>query len=182
MEPKKQPDDLVQKHGEMLLELLKQLFLAPLKKVAVQQPVEPEPLAQPGCPNCGITIPEIAKLGRLGCPHCYEFFRQELDAVLKHAHLGRHRHVGKVPKNWLKNQKERDAQAQEQAIQKQLHIDPRPLLEEQIRRLGEKMDECIKREQYEIAGQLRDAIKSLRAQLEQAPPPEQDQPPLFPPG
>jgi len=170
MEPK-QPDDLLQKHGEKLLELLKQLFLAPLKKAALNPPVQPEPLAQPGCPHCGMTIPEIAKLGRLGCPHCYEFFRQELDAVLRHAHLGRTRHVGKVPKHWKDQKEAREAQAQEEAIQKQLHVDPRPLIEEQIRRLGEKMEECIKREQYEIAGQLRDAIKSLRAQLEQPPEP-----------
>jgi protein arginine kinase activator len=161
------PEQLLQKHKEMLLELFQQLFLAPLKKAAPPTP-QPEPIADPGCPECGITINEIAQTGRLGCPHCYEHYKQELLGVLQHAH-GSIRHVGKVPKNWLKNKQEQEAQAQEEAVKKQLQINPGELIEDQIHRLEAELAEAVKREHYEVAGQLRDAIKALR---EQAPPAE----------
>lgn len=161
------PEQLLQKHKEMLLELFQQLFLAPMKKLAPQV-APPEPMADPGCPGCGITISEIAKTGRLGCAQCYEYFGRELTGVLQHAH-GSIRHVGKVPKNWLKNKQDREAQAKEEAVKKQLEYNPGELIEDQIRRLQAQLDEATQREHYEVAAQLRDAIKALREHQSKPP-------------
>ncbi len=97
----------------------------------------------PGCPNCGMTLAEINTTGRLGCGICYSHY--QLEDVLKHAH-GSIKHVGKVPKN------------------RQEIVAP-AMIEEQIRRLEEKLASLIKDEHYEIAAQLRDAIKVLKEKL-----------------
>jgi len=48
------------------------------------------------CPQCGFSQADFKKLGRFGCPECYETFSEGLDNLLKTMHKGT-RHVGKVP-------------------------------------------------------------------------------------
>jgi len=145
---------------DLLLEFLHQFFAASL---AAKPNVTTQP---PVCPSCHISLSEIAKTGRLGCPNCYQHFQQELDGVLKQAHLGSNKHVGKVPKNWLKQKQESIRQKKEELIKKELKTDPTLIIEEQIRHLEDKMENLIKTENYEIAAQLRDTIKYLKEQCE----------------
>ena len=62
-------------------------------------------LDQRSCPVCGVTFLEFRKQGRLGCPHDYICFAEELEPLLVNIH-GETRHVGKVPKS-LRQQRRR---------------------------------------------------------------------------
>lgn len=48
------------------------------------------------CPECGFTAAQLKKIGRMGCPECYETFREGMDGLLRGMHKGT-RHVGKQP-------------------------------------------------------------------------------------
>lgn len=57
----------------------------------------PAPLApSPSCPNCGYTVVELQRTGRLGCAFCYGLFAPLLAPRLPLMHRGT-RHHGKVP-------------------------------------------------------------------------------------
>ena len=53
-------------------------------------------LDQRACPVCGITFYEFRNHGRLGCPHDYVCFQQELEPLIVNIH-GDTEHVGKRP-------------------------------------------------------------------------------------
>jgi protein arginine kinase activator len=61
----------------------------------------PAPLdpAKP-CPNCGYTLAELRRTGRLGCAQCYGPFAPLLAPQLPLLHRGT-RHHGKVPARHL---------------------------------------------------------------------------------
>jgi protein arginine kinase activator len=48
------------------------------------------------CPACGFTAAQLKKIGRMGCPECYETFREGIEGILRGMHKGT-RHVGKRP-------------------------------------------------------------------------------------
>lgn len=48
------------------------------------------------CKDCGMTYAQFSKLGRFGCPSCYQYFDNRLDPLFKRVH-GSTNHVGKVP-------------------------------------------------------------------------------------
>jgi len=59
----------------------------------------PEPgkaVPSKSCPTCGMKSKDFAKTSRLGCPACYEAFREALDPFLAQIQNGP-RHEGKVP-------------------------------------------------------------------------------------
>lgn len=130
-----------------MLSLLK--FLLNPSSIQVQPKI---PQYEP-CTNCGITLQEISKTGRLGCPHCYEHFGQILANVLQQAH-GSLRHVGKVPKNFHAQAEEKRRQQEEAAS-----------IEDQIRLLRLKMAKAVEVENYEVAGVLKQKIEELQKQL-----------------
>ena len=59
-------------------------------------------LNQRECPQCGIKFVEFRNSGRLGCPHDYHEFREELTPLLENIH-GETRHVGKAPRRLPQN-------------------------------------------------------------------------------
>ncbi|HSJ04130.1 MAG TPA: UvrB/UvrC motif-containing protein [Verrucomicrobium sp.] len=63
------------------------------QKKARPTAVEDDSLA---CPECGFTRAHLKKIGRMGCPECYQTFADDLDNMLRAMHKGT-RHVGKVP-------------------------------------------------------------------------------------
>ena len=90
------------------------------------------------CPVCGISFLEFRKQGRLGCPHDYTHFAEELEPLLVNIH-GESTHVGKSPKHCG-----RDAEQQTQLI-----------------RLRREMKDAVSAEEYERASELRDQIKAI---------------------
>ncbi|TWT86770.1 UvrB/uvrC motif protein [Pseudobythopirellula maris] len=90
------------------------------------------------CPVCGINYLEFRKQGRLGCPHDYTFFADEIGPLLANIH-GETRHVGKAPKHGGHDTSERT----------------------QLIRLRREMKEAVAREDYEQASKLRDEIAAI---------------------
>jgi len=100
---------------------------------------EEEPAAtQRECEMCGIKFVDFRNTGRLGCPHDYEMFREELLQLLENIH-GETRHVGKVPRRLPQS---KQTQAELMQLRKQLL-------------------QAVHREAYEDAARLRDRIRQL---------------------
>lgn len=89
------------------------------------------------CIDCGMSIEEFNKTGKLGCSKCYEVFRDNIQGMLKQIH-GNAKHHGKIP-------------AKVSEIIKQARA-----LEE----LKAKLKQCVLAEDYEQAAILRDQIKA----------------------
>ncbi|MEM9826887.1 MAG: UvrB/UvrC motif-containing protein [Planctomycetota bacterium] len=97
---------------------------------------------QKACPVCGITFFEFRNTGRLGCPNDYDFFKSDLLPLLKNIHDAQ-RHVGKRPR--------RAAAMADQ--------------HENLVALRREMQDAIGREDYERAGQIRDQLQQIEANL-----------------
>ncbi len=95
--------------------------------------------AEVACPSCGFTQADFKKTGRLGCPACYDTFKDGLGGILKTMHKGT-RHTGKIPR----------ALALGREIQ------------DRIKALQRNLDEAVAVEDYEQAARLRDQIRALK--------------------
>ena len=96
-------------------------------------------LDQRACPVCGITFYEFRHVGRLGCPHDYVCFEEELEPLIINIH-GETTHVGKQPVHG-------GAEAAARRTE--------------LIRLRREMRESVEREDYEEASKLRDQIRDL---------------------
>ncbi|EJO5349194.1 UvrB/UvrC motif-containing protein [Clostridium botulinum] len=90
------------------------------------------------CPHCGTTYNEFKMKGLLGCSECYKVFNDSIIPIIKRIH-GSQDHTGKIPKK----------SGQYIIKQRKLH------------QLKEKLQICIKQEEYEKAAEIRDEIKAL---------------------
>lgn len=95
------------------------------------------------CPRCGVTLDDIRRTGRLGCPLDYEVFFDVFSEFFQCAHGVRH--VGKIP--------------------------PSATPEARLAVLGARADQlrallnaAVLREEYEIAAKLRDQLASAEAE------------------
>ncbi len=95
-------------------------------------------LDQKVCPICGITFYEFRQQGRLGCPHDYVCFEEELEPLIVNIH-GETTHCGKVPR--------RGAATTDRQTN--------------LIRLRREMKEAVEREEYERASELRDEIRDV---------------------
>jgi len=95
-------------------------------------------LDKQACPVCGITFYEFRSQGRLGCPHDYECFSEELEPLMVNIH-GDTTHKGKRPNRQM------------------------PTLQEtgEMIKLRRRMKEAIESEDYELASLLRDELKQM---------------------
>ncbi len=91
------------------------------------------------CGFCGARLQDFRETGRLGCPHCYETFEQQLRELMRRIH-GSSQHVGEV---YL------PATA--------AHQDDRRLLAE----LREQLRRAVAAENFELAADLRDRIRGI---------------------
>ncbi len=90
------------------------------------------------CPQCGLSYAEFRRTGRLGCGECYGAFEEELLPLLRRIHGGTE-HVGGFPPG------------QEERIESR----------RELRRLRTELAQAVRREDYERAAELRDAIRGL---------------------
>ncbi len=112
------------------------------QQLAVGQTAEElSKLDQRSCPVCGITFYEFRNQGRLGCPHDYVFFQNELEPLVMNIH-GETQHVGKRPQRL-----ESGTEGVTQLI-----------------RLRREMKDAITNEDYERASELRDKIRLVEKQ------------------
>jgi protein arginine kinase activator len=95
---------------------------------------ERDPASDKSCPNCHMRHADFLKTSRLGCPVCYEAFREELQPLLADVQRGE-RHVGKAPK---KARRTTDLAA-----------------------LRKRMAGAVEGEQFEEAARLRDRIREM---------------------
>ncbi|MHC4942357.1 MAG: UvrB/UvrC motif-containing protein [Planctomycetota bacterium] len=128
--------DLPHKHPISLNDLVGALMEKSHKKRAAEG-------RETACPDCGITIYEFKKRGRLGCSKDYAFFREELEQLLKKVH-GSTKYVGKVPKGRQKQ----------------------PIYHNELMRLKGRLKQVVKSEQYEEAAQIRDRIIELETLID----------------
>ncbi len=91
------------------------------------------------CPHCGMTYKEFRSQGRLGCPHDYLQFHDELIPLLESIHHGETQHVGKYPPKVSD-----DSRKQYELI-----------------RLKNELRTAIEEEAYERAAELRDLIQNI---------------------
>lgn len=94
------------------------------------------------CQYCNISLSAIKKIGRVGCPRCYEEFKEELNPLIKLIQTGIE-HKGKIPLNSNKRLK----------------------IENKIKDLKFMLEEQIIIENFEEAVKLRDKITSLQRKL-----------------
>jgi protein arginine kinase activator len=92
----------------------------------------------PACPDCGMTLDEFRKKGRLGCPRDYEIFGSHIGELLERVH-GARTHVGRVPG------------ASQQDLDRL----------ERMTLLRQELESAIRSEAYENAAKLRDELKSI---------------------
>ncbi len=89
------------------------------------------------CPTCHITFTDFEKIGLLGCPDCYDAFREELNVLLRRIH-GSNKHIGSRPRPQRVFRNVPDIEA----LKRELQI-------------------AIEQENYERAAEYRDLIRNL---------------------
>ena len=93
------------------------------------------------CEECGFAPEDYKKLGRLGCPRCYENLAPMIAPMLAHMHKGVS-HVGKNPENTLirevSRQKESDIKARLQLAIEEERYEDAAKLRDQLMQLGEE--------------------------------------------
>jgi protein arginine kinase activator len=95
------------------------------------------PREQVKCEHCGFTPAEFKKLGRFGCPHCYESFKGMLRPMLSNMHKGL-QHQGKVPHRVLNRLSHRM----------------------ELGSLRKALEVAVRSENYEEAARLRDILRT----------------------
>jgi protein arginine kinase activator len=92
------------------------------------------------CPKCGLALTEFKKLGRLGCPNCYQVFNVSLRPLVKQIH-GINNHLGKALPD----------------IEENLGT----VSISRVEQLRKELQEAVGKEEYELAAALRDEIRQL---------------------
>jgi protein arginine kinase activator len=90
------------------------------------------------CEICGMKFVDFRNSGRLGCPHDYQAFANELTPLLESIH-GSTRHLGKTPRRLPRNKQ----------------------LQQELTRLRKQLHQAVVEEAYEEAARLRDRIREL---------------------
>ncbi len=121
-------------------QLVKQqeLNLPAILQTLIGQHVGPlsDELARRTCPECGIKFMEFRQQGRLGCPHDYSVFRDEIEPLLEKIHRSA-RHVGKSPRRGP----------------------PAPAEQAELLALRRRLREAVEAEAYEEAARIRDLLR-----------------------
>ncbi|GAA0469922.1 UvrB/UvrC motif-containing protein [Alkalibacillus silvisoli] len=98
------------------------------------------------CQGCGLSYSQFRRKGKFGCSQCYETFDSYLNPIFKRVHSGNTEHVGKIPKRIGGD------------IHKRKEID----------QLKKNLQQVIEDENFEEAAQIRDRIRNLKQDLDDA--------------
>jgi len=90
------------------------------------------------CETCGFTFDDIVRTGKPGCPGCYRTFGDKLAPTIRKIH-GRATYTGKVP----------GGAGEETRRQHRLDV------------LRDELNKAIDEQNFELAAQLRDEIRSI---------------------
>ena len=91
------------------------------------------------CERCNTTLSQFTKSGKLGCPNCYQAFREQLTPMLQQIH-GRVQHAGRKPLD-------------DEAAQRRRAV---------YERLSRQLEQAVAMEDFETAAILRDQLRQLR--------------------
>ncbi|WP_071458914.1 UvrB/UvrC motif-containing protein [Bacillus massilinigeriensis] len=131
-----------QGHGFSLNNLLAGLLhIEPALQSSAQGHFHQDEVLQ--CPHCHMMYPQFVKIGRFGCAHCYDTFREQLVPIIRRLHSGNSVHSGKIPKR----------------------IGGTISMQRNLSSLKEKMGDLIAKEEFEQAAELRDEIRALEKRL-----------------
>lgn len=96
------------------------------------------------CPNCHMTIKDIAYKGKFGCAQCYTTFKEDIVDIVRRVQGGQFEHVGKTPAS----------STHKIALKK--------LIESKNKYLQQLVDKQL----FEEAAVVRDEIKALQEESE----------------
>lgn len=116
-------------------------IFAPLFKTVPKDAAIPKNIKR--CNLCGLGWQDILSMGKVGCPVCYDTFREELRDTIRSIHGGA-KHCGITPE------------------QSDRTVTEKTLSEED--ELRNALTAAIQSENYEEAARLRDAIKALKGE------------------
>ena len=119
--------------GNLVSSIFSAILPSELRKDIVEA-AEPDK----ACSTCGTTLHTFRKTGCLGCPDCYQAFREELEPMLRQIH-GKLNYTGRRP---LEDGEEQKIRAER---------------EEMIR----QMEEAVEQEDFETAALIRDRLRSM---------------------
>lgn len=94
------------------------------------------------CPQCEMTLSEFKRVGKFGCPTCYETFSDRLDPIFRRVHSGNTSHHGKIPER----------------------IGGTMRIKKEVDAYKEELQRLIQNEAFEEAAKVRDKIKELEEQ------------------
>ena len=100
------------------------------------------------CAQCGLTFETFTQQGRFGCSECYTSFRESLQTIMRKIH-GASLHRGRTPD--IVDTESGESQ-------------PLPVREEE--RLEKQLAKAIESEDFELAAEVRDKLKTLRIEIE----------------
>lgn len=107
-----------------------------------------ESAENPECPGCLTTLSDFRGNGRLGCPDCYRTFDREIELLLKQVH-GSSDYHGKKYRSVLTDNAPESGRSSR-----------RP---SGLSMLREALDAAVKKEDFERAAALRDAIDNFNS-------------------
>lgn len=129
---------------------------------------EPEP---PACPECSWSEEQFHKTGLLGCPQCYEAFRKELENRFFEFHRSA-THTGK-PLLFEPAHTETPGGILDSAARL---ADRENRRQSELETLERDLKESVRREEFELATELRDKIRSIRRTLHSLEPEDNKDP------
>ena len=131
-------EGLAVKNQIPLNELLSTLLAAQSEGQGIGD-ITPDSIEDLICDSCGTTFEQFRKEASLGCPDDYEAFEKPLKVILDNAHNGNTQHTGKVPSR----------------------IPPDQQAQVELSEMRKALEEAVRKEDYELAAELRDKIERL---------------------
>ncbi|ALX49418.1 UvrB/UvrC motif-containing protein [Lentibacillus amyloliquefaciens] len=127
--------------GYSLHHLLSGLFNSTFESIQSQSGSQ-DKQEELSCPQCDMTLSEFKRIGKFGCPTCYETFSDSLDAIFRRVHSGNLTHHGKIP----------------------ARIGGSMRVQKQVDEYKDELQHLINNEAFEEAAKVRDKIKELEEQ------------------